>query len=130
MNSVKNVPKPPHIASPLLAGVLFSIVWLAVGALLLSLLLQFSNLKESSLPFYSMFVHGISALAGGFVSGKRSGMKGWYYGGFLGLLYGITILIIGFLAANASLSLHSALLLGTALLAGAFGGMIGVNVKK
>lgn len=130
MGSTMKQVHSPKIGSPFLAGLLYSIVWLAIGALLLSLLLHFSSMKENSLPFYSMIVHGFSALAGGFVSGKRSGKKGWYYGGLLGLLYGIIILIISFLAADTGLSLRSLLLLLTAFLTGAIGGMIGVNLRR
>ena len=130
MNSVKPIVRPPRIASPLIAGVIYSIIWLAIGALMLSFLLYFSGMKENNLPQYSLAVHGFSALAGGFVSGKRSGMKGWYYGALLGLIYGITVLTIGFLAANSGLSVKSAAMLLAAILAGAFGGMIGVNLKK
>ncbi|MGO4546171.1 TIGR04086 family membrane protein [Paenibacillus sp. 2TAB23] len=130
MSSVKQAVKPPLIASPLLAGVLFSIIWLAAGALLLSLLLHFTGMKESSLATNALLVHGFAALAGGFTSGRRSESKGWYNGGLLGLIYGAIVIIISFLASDASLTLHSALLLGASLLAGAFGGMIGVNMKK
>jgi putative membrane protein (TIGR04086 family) len=130
MNSVKQIVRPPRIASPLIAGVIYSILWLALGALLLSFLLYFSGMKENNLPQSALAIHGFSALAGGFVSGKRSGMKGWYYGALLGLIYGITVLTIGFLAANSGLSLNSALMLLAAMLAGAFGGMVGVNLKK
>ncbi|WP_336784494.1 TIGR04086 family membrane protein [Paenibacillus sp. MMO-177] len=130
MNSIKSIARPPRIGSPLIAGVMYSIIWLAIGALLLSFLLYFSSMKENNLPQYALTVHGFSALAGGFVSGKRSGMKGWYYGAMLGLIYGITVLTIGFLAANSGLSGKSAIMLLAAMLAGAFGGMIGVNLKK
>ena len=130
MSSVKQAPKPPLIASPLLAGVLFSMIWLAVGALLLSLLLHFSNMKESDLTSYALAVHAVSSFVGGLASGKRSERKGWYNGSLLGLLYGLIIIIISFLASNASLSWYSALLLGAVFAAGAFGGMIGVNLKK
>ncbi|GLX69505.1 TIGR04086 family membrane protein [Paenibacillus glycanilyticus] len=130
MNSTKSIVRPPRIGSPLIAGVIFSIIWLAIGALLLSFLLYFSGMKENNLPQYSLAVHGFSALAGGFVSGKRSGAKGWYQGALLGLIYGITVLTIGFLAADSGLSAKSAMMLLAAVLAGAFGGMIGVNLKK
>ncbi|WP_424768797.1 TIGR04086 family membrane protein [Paenibacillus sp. sgz302251] len=130
MSSVKQAPKPPLIASPLLAGVLYSIIWLAVGALLLSLLLHFTEMKESSLPSHAFLIHAVASLTGGFAAGKRSESKGWYNGSLLGLLYGIIIMIVSFLASNASISIHSLLLLGVALLAGAFGGMIGVNMRK
>lgn len=130
MSSVKQAPKAPIIGSPLLAGVVFSIIWLAAGALLLSLMLHFSSMKESELGTYSLIVHSVSALAGGFTSGKRSERKGWYNGGMLGLIYGIIVMIVSFLAANAAPSWNSALILGAALLAGAFGGMIGVNLRR
>ncbi|MFC4776493.1 TIGR04086 family membrane protein [Paenibacillus sp. GCM10023252] len=130
MNATNGIPKSPLIPSPLLAGVVFAAIWLAAGALLLSLMLQYSGMKESSLPTYAMAVHGLSALAGGFVSGKRSGYKGWYYGGMLGGLYGLLILLISFLAVNAGLSTKSIMMLIVAVAAGAVGGMIGVNAKK
>ncbi len=130
MNSVKQAAKPPIISSPLLAGVLFALIWLGVGALLLSLFLHFSSMKENSLPTYAYMVHAAAALAGGFTAGKRSESKGWYNGTLLGFIYGAIIIIVSFLASNAPLSWHSLLVLGASLLAGAFGGMIGVNVKK
>jgi putative membrane protein (TIGR04086 family) len=130
MSSVKQAPKPPLIASPLLAGVLFSLIWLAAGALLLSLFLHFSAMTESSLPSYAYIVHAAAALAGGFTAGKRSERKGWYNGTLLGFIYGAIIIIVSFLASNAPLSWHSLFLLGASLLSGAFGGMIGVNLKK
>lgn len=130
MSSVKQAPKTPIIASPLLAGVAFSIIWLAAGALLLSLLLHFSSMKESDLSSYTLLVHGLSALAGGLTAGKRSERRGWYNGGLLGLIYGVIVMIVSFLAANAAPSWNSALILGAALLAGAFGGMIGVNLRR
>jgi putative membrane protein (TIGR04086 family) len=130
MSSVKQAPKPPLIASPLLAGVLFSIIWLAAGALLLSLLLHFTSMQESSLPSNALLVHGCASLAGGFTTGRRSENKGWYNGAMLGLLYAVIVIIISFLASNATISMHSAVLLGVSLLAGAFGGMIGVNMRR
>lgn len=130
MSSINQAPKSPIIGSPLLAGVVFSIIWLAAGALLLSLMLHFSSMKESELGTYSLIVHSVSALAGGFTSGKRSERKGWYNGGMLGLIYGIIVMIVSFLAANAAPSWNSAIILGAALLAGALGGMIGVNLRR
>lgn len=130
MNSVHPSTKKTQIAAPLLAGIVFSLIWLAAGALLLSLLLHFTNLKETELGNYAMGIHGLSALAGGFTAGKRSERKGWYNGGMLGVVYGLIVMVVSFLAQNASLSWNSAALLGLALLAGAFGGMIGVNLRK
>lgn len=130
MSSVKHSPKTQLIGSPLLAGVVFSLIWLAAGALLLSLMLHFTSMKESDLGSSALLVHSLSALAGGFTSGRRSERKGWYNGGVLGMIYGVIVMIVSFLAANASISWNSALMLGAAVLAGMLGGMVGVNFKK
>lgn len=129
MSSVKPNPKAPVIGYPLLAGIVFALIWLAVGALALSLLLHFTGMRESELGSYALIVHAICSLAGGFASGKRSEKKGWYNGGMLGLLYGIIVIIVSFLAANGGFAWDSLIMLGTALLAGAFGGMVGVNLR-
>ncbi len=130
MSSVKHAPKPPVIGPPLLAGIVFSLIWLAAGALLLSVMLHFGNMQENELGTYALLVHAASALAGGFSSGKRSERKGWYNGGLLGGIYGILIIIVSFLAENASMSWSSLMMLGAVLLAGALGGMVGVNLKR
>lgn len=118
------------MAMPLLAGITFALIWLAAGALLLSLLLHFTSMKESNLGMMAFIVHSLASFVGGFSAGKRATSKGWYYGSSLGILYGLVIIIISFLATDVSLSLHSLTLLLTVLAAGAFGGMIGVNLRK
>ncbi len=130
MNSIKQGPKAMVISSPIAAGIVFSILWLAAGSLLLSILLHFTSMKEANLPSGALIVHAVSALTGGFATGKRTEKRGWYYGALLGLIYGLIVLIISFLASDASITLRSALIVGAVALAGAFGGMIGVNMRK
>ena len=115
---------------PLLYGLFAAILWLGAGALLLSLLLRYGGLDETKLPSLALAAHGVSALAGGFTSGRRAGQKGWYAGLLLGSLYALLVLAIGFLAADAPLSLHSLALLATAAGAGTVGGMFGVGTKR
>ncbi|CDN42433.1 MULTISPECIES: TIGR04086 family membrane protein [Paenibacillus] len=129
MNPIKNVQKV-RIGSPMLGGLAYSGLWLALGALLLSLMLYAGNLSEDSLPAWALGIHGTASLCGGFTSGKRSGAKGWYHGGLLGLVYGLLVLVIGFLAADAGMSSKTGILFLIVALAGAFGGMIGVNLRK
>jgi len=128
-HSIKDVSKAP-IASPLLAGILYAAIWLALGALTLSVLLKWGSLQEDQLPSSSLIVHGLAALAGGFVAGRRSGRKGWYYGAFLGFAYGLLVLLVGFLASDAAFNTRILTMIGIALASGAFGGMIGVNTKR
>lgn len=119
-----------RIPSPMLSGIVYAAVWLALGALALSLLLRFGSMEEEQLSLYSLIVHGIAALCGGFVSGKRSGKRGWYYGGALGFAYGVLVLLVGFLATNAGLTPSTLTMMGIALGSGAFGGIFGVNMSR
>ncbi|MFC4306190.1 TIGR04086 family membrane protein [Cohnella boryungensis] len=114
-------------ASPVASGLYWSAIWLAIGALLLSILLAGSTLSESGMAPWVFTVHGCAALAGGFASAKRSGRKGWYFGMTNGLLYTLALLTISFLATDASWSAAVPLLLLVTGLSGALGGMLGVN---
>ncbi|WP_258171335.1 TIGR04086 family membrane protein [Paenibacillus sp. R14(2021)] len=129
INAIKNVPKV-HVTSPLLSGMLYASFWLAAGALLLAAFLRWGSMQETELPMYSMMVHGCASLAGGFVSGRRSSQRGWYFGGMLGIAYGILVLLIGFLASNTGFSGRTLTMLVETFLCGAFGGMVGVNTKR
>lgn len=119
-----------RITNPVLSGLLYSFMWMFLGAFGLSLILWASNLSEDDLSFYTFLVHGIAAAFGGIVSGKRAGNKGWYYGCLTGLIYGIMLIVIGFLALNSSLSWSDLTLIGAVFVAGSIGGMFGVNLSK
>lgn len=119
-----------RITNPILSGLLHSYLWMLLGALVLSLLLWGSGLAEDDLAFYTFVVHAVAAFIGGCVSGKRAGSRGWYYGCLTGLMYGILLLIIGFLALNSSISLGDLTLLLSVFVAGTIGGMFGVNLSK
>lgn len=129
MSAMKSVPKV-QIASPMFSGILYAAIWLAAGALLLSALLRWGNMQETDLPLYSLITHGLAALAGGFVSGKRSGRRGWYTGGMLGIVYGLLVLLVSFLAADAGLSERTLMMILETALCGALGGIFGVNAKR
>nr|WP_255807403.1 TIGR04086 family membrane protein [Cohnella mopanensis] len=117
-------------ASPVASGLYWSGIWLAVGAIVLSLFLMGSSLSESNMLPWVFGVHGCASLAGGFVSAKRSGRRGWYFGMANGLLYTLLLLMISFLATDANWTTAVPILLLVTCLAGAFGGMLGVNASS
>lgn len=119
-----------RIGSPVLSGLIWSFIWLGIGALILSFLLAGTSVKEQSLPSLSIGVHGIAALAGGFIAARRSGRRGWYFGFATGLLYTLLVLLASFLASDIDWSSRVPLVLGITSFAGAFGGMLGVNTGK
>jgi putative membrane protein (TIGR04086 family) len=114
-------------ASPVASGLYWSGIWLAIGAIVLSVMLLGSSLSEYTMLPWVFGVHGCASLAGGFVSAKRSGRKGWYFGMANGLLYTLLLLTISFLATDAHWTSSVPILLLITCIAGSFGGMLGVN---
>lgn len=126
MSSIARVLKV-RVNSPVLSGIIWSVIWLGAGALILSLLVAGNSVREDELLPWAFGVHGAASLAGGFTAARRSGKKGWYYGALNGLLYTAAVLVTSFLAADMEWSLRIGALLGLNGLTGAFGGMLGVN---
>ncbi|GGH29610.1 TIGR04086 family membrane protein [Paenibacillus segetis] len=119
-----------HLNHPTLSGLWYAFLWMLIGALVLSLLLQYSLLEEPQLPWSTYLVHAISIVMGGIVSGKRAGQKGWYQGAITGLIYGVLLLLISFLALDTSLTWSDLSLMIPTLILGAFGGVLGVNFSN
>ncbi|MFC5447225.1 TIGR04086 family membrane protein [Paenibacillus aestuarii] len=129
MNPIKTVSQV-RVTSPLMSGLVYAFIMTTIGTLVTSLFLLLSNAQESSLHTLTTIIHAVSLFIGGWVSGKRAGNRGWYYGGMVGLVYFILIFLVGFLAFDAGFNLQSLQLLGILFAAGALGGMLGVNTRK
>ncbi len=119
-----------RVTSPLPAGLLHAFAAMIVCTLLVSLLLVFTNMREHNLSLYVYGIHGIALFMGGMTAGRRSGFKGWYFGGVTGILYTLLIMIISFLGFDAGLSIHTGILAVMSFVIGAVGGMIGVNLRR
>jgi len=107
-------------------------IWAIVllGSFILALIFNFTSFPTTQMP---LFAHGLNAgaiWAGGFFTAKRSGKKGWYYGGLQGLVYAALIMLIGFLAFDARLMIHPLLFTTLAFGIGALGGIFGVNAAR
>ena len=116
--------------NPILFGLLYTFGLGILLALIFTLLLYFTSLSDANLNWMSYITTLVSLIVGGFVAGKRAGVKGWYYGGLTGLIYGVVILIIAFLAFNSKLNLQSLVLVALSFLFGSSGGIFGVNMSK
>lgn len=119
-----------RLSQPTVAGLWYGFLWMMIGALVLSLLLQGEVLDELELTFYTYLVHAAAALFGGIVSGKRAKQKGWYQGAITGALYVLLLLLISLLAMDTALGYRDWLLILPGLVVGALGGIIGVNLVK
>lgn len=127
LNLKTNGTKNSH---PILAGLIYTYTIAIIGALIFTLLLFWTSISDSKLPLISYIITAVSLLAGGYISGKRAGVKGWYYGGMTGIIYGIILVIIVFLAFDTELNLRSLVLIVLTFLFGALGGIVGVNRNK
>lgn len=115
--------------SPLLSGLTYAVGFMLIGTLIASLILLVTDIPEDSWRGTTLMIHGLAMLIGGMVTGKRSGRKGWYQGILLGAMYIAVVWMIGFLAYDSGFTKDMLILAGLALGTGAFGGMIGVNLK-
>nr|WP_217365237.1 MULTISPECIES: TIGR04086 family membrane protein [Brevibacillus] len=114
-------------STSVLTGLLYTTGLVLFGALLATLLLSFTSMREGSLPYFTYIINAVALLVGGFVTGKRCGGKGWYYGGLTGFSYFLLILLIGFLGFDAPMQWGTFLFLLGAFGVAALGGILGVN---
>ncbi len=117
-------------ANPILAGLSYTFIIILVAIIILGLLLYFTSFSDTYLPHISYIVTAISIIIGGYTAARRTSEKGWYYGGITGVIYGIILIIIAFLAFNVEINFRSLILVILTFLFGAFGGIFGVNSKK
>lgn len=117
----------PYLRSPLLTGVTVVLGTVLVGSVLTALLLRFTGIAEASLPYFTYAINGIALLCGGWMAGRRAGQRGWMYGGITGILYVLIVLIIGFLAFDATMRVQPFLFTVCATGLSALGGIFGVN---
>ena len=115
---------------PILIGLLYTYAIAIVGALIFTLLLYWTSISDAKIPLVSYVITAVSLMIGGYITGRRAGERGWYYGGLMGIIYGIILVFIVFLAFNAPINLRSLVLLLLTFLFGAFVGIIGVNRNK
>jgi putative membrane protein (TIGR04086 family) len=119
-----------QLNNPILTGTIYTLVIVLFGALITSLILSFTSIKETALPTFIYFINVLALFIGGFIAGKKEGRKGWYYGGLVGLSYYLIVLLLIFLGFNNDLTIKHIYNLFGSFLVSAFGGIIGVNVSN
>ncbi len=116
--------------SPMLFGILYTVIIVLIGSLILALLLEWTSLPESQIPMAMFLVNGIALFYGGFIAGRRSTARGWFSGAVSGFGYALIMLIIGFLAFDMNFSLEAVLFFIAAILLGTLGGALGINTNR
>lgn len=115
--------------APIISGLIVIIAILFLSSLLLSVLLHFTSLQESSVQWFIMPITLITLFIGGLIAGYKAGGKGWYVGTLTGLGFIILSWLISFLGFDLPPSVKQFLLYGLYLVAAIAGGIIGVNLS-
>ena len=111
-------------------GLLLSFLVTILCLLLFSTVLTYSSVGENTIVPVSIIVTAISILIGTSFSMAKAKKNGMLYGGMVGFVYMLLLyLISSSFTGDFTITVTSGIMIGGAILAGAVGGIIGVNRK-
>lgn len=114
----------------ILIGSGVSIVLTIVGLIIFSCLIAYTDVKESTIPTVVIIITAISILIGSTVAMSNLRKNGIINGAMIGLIYIMVIYSLSSLIEkDFALNTHSIIIIIASIIAGALGGVIGVNKK-
>ena len=114
----------------ILKGVGISLIATVIMLIIFSILLTYTNIKESAINPVIMIITAISILIGSSLGNIKIRKNGLINGGIIGGIYIIIIyLISSILNWRFSLNVQSLIMIAVAIIFGILGGIIGVNRK-
>lgn len=114
----------------ILKSIVLSFILTLLLILIMSILLTFTPLKEDFIPMFNTVIMIVSITVGSIHMALKVKEKGWLNGGIIGILYFLILLLINFLFVKPFIfDVFTVGKLIICLVAGAIGGMIGVNIK-
>ncbi len=115
----------------ILIGSGISIVITIIGLIIFSILVTYTSIKESTIPLVTIIITIMSILIGSTISMIKLRKNGIINGAIVGLIYILIIYSLSSILNNSfSLNSKSIIMMISSILAGALGGIIGVNKKK
>lgn len=112
----------------ILKGTGLAVAITLVLLLIYSCLLTYTKLNENTMPAVVIVITAFSILAGSFVSSINIKKNGLTNGALVGLIYILVIyLLSSTISGNFGFTLTSVIMIIASILAGAIGGIIGVN---
>ena len=99
--------------------------------LILAMLLSYTNMSENVITPVIIIITAISIMIGSIFSSIKIRKQGIINGAIVGSIYMVTIYILSsILYQNFSMSTNTIIMIVAGILAGATGGIIGVNLKQ
>ncbi|MBL0387478.1 TIGR04086 family membrane protein [Tumebacillus sp. ITR2] len=122
---------PNFGGTPVLYGLVAAFGTAIISILITTLLMGWTSIAEARLSGITYVLNMVAVVVGSLFAARQAGTRGWYYGALTGLSYAVLITLLGLLMVDGPLfnlnNLFQTVLMG---LIGAFGGMIGVNLRK
>ena len=111
-------------------GSTFAVVLTLILLLIYSAFLTYTKLNESTMPVFIIGITAISILIGSLISSVNIKKNGIINGALVGLIYIVVIYLLSSIATKSfSLNMYSIIMIVISIVAGAIGGIIGVNKK-
>lgn len=129
-NMSENISGNGNNVKRVIKGSAFSIVITIIGILIYSIVLCNTSVAENSMPTVIIIITAISILIGSTISTTNINKNGILNGMFVGFTYIIIIyLLSSIITGDFSLNANSVIMIIASIIAGAVGGIIGVNKK-
>ena len=114
----------------ILIGSGVSIIITLIGLIVFASLLTYTDISESTIPTVTIIITIISILIGSSICMSTVRKNGIVNGVLIGLIYiGVVYILSSIIEGNFALNTRSIIMIIGALIAGAIGGIIGVNKK-
>ncbi len=111
-------------------GILVALGFTFLVFFLAALLLTYTRLTENAIPFISTVTLVVSVMIAGGVSAKAGKNRGFINGGLTGVCYAFLLYFVSLLISGSFfVSGYLLVLLAVGLFGGAFGGILGINLK-
>ena len=112
-------------------GIIISLVFTVFSLIILSIILTYSSIPESIETSSIIIINIISILIGSAFSTLKENSRGMIKGIAVGGIYiGILYISSSIISMKFSINISSLIMIVTSLIAGAIGGVIGINARK
>ena len=128
MKLTENLNESGNNIKKILIGSGISIIITIIGLIIFASLLTYTSIAETTIPTVTIIITIISRLIGSSMCMSTVKKNGIINGLFIGLIYiGFIYILSSVIEGNFALDLKSIIMITGSLLAGAVGGIIGVN---
>lgn len=119
-----------HHIKYIIKGLVLAYVFTLVLVLVVSFLLTYTRLKESTIPLLNTIIMIISISVGAIYIAVNIGERGWLNGGILGVFYFVILILFNYLFVKPfTFDIFSISKFFISLITGIIGGILGINLK-